>query len=206
MKDDVLQNLSHELRTPLTHILGYLRLLLDQAFGELVPEQQQTLELVANKAQHLAELVQDIVSVQESEAHNLMPKPIHLDRVVALAVRAVAPKAKAQGIRISPHIPANLPLAYADPVRVGEVFEELLENAIKFSPSAAQIEISIDDPSGLMLHISVRDYGIGIAPEDQEKIFRRFYQVESGTTRRFGGTGLGLTIVQQIIEGHNGRV
>lgn len=206
MKDDLLQNLSHELRTPLTHILGYLRLLLDRAFGDLAPEQQQTLELVASKAEHLAELVQDIVSVQESEAHNLMPKPIHLDRVVALAVRAVAVKAKAQGIRIIPHIPANLPLVYADPVRLGEVFEELLENAIKFSPSAAQIEISVDDPGGLMLRVSVRDYGIGIAPEDQEKIFRRFYQVESGTTRRFGGTGLGLTIVQQVIEGHNGRV
>ena len=206
IKDDLLQNLSHELRTPLTHILGYLRLMVDGAFGPLAEEQIETLELVTRKAQHLANLVKDIVSVQESEAHNLMPKPIHLDRVVALAVRSMAGAAQARDVQIVPRVPTNLPLAYADPVRVGEVFEELLQNAIKFSHPATQIELAIEDPGGLMLHASVRDHGIGIPAEEQEKIFRRFYQVDSGTTRRYGGTGLGLAIVRQVVEGHNGRM
>ncbi len=206
IKDELLQNLSHELRTPLTHILGYLRLMVDRAFGSLTAEQVETLELVARKAQHLADLVNDIVSVQESEARNLMPRPIHLERVVALAVRSLAGAAQARNVTIVPRVPANLPLAYADPVRVGEVFEELLENAIKFSPPSTQIELTIDDPGGLMLHASVRDHGIGIPAGEHEKIFRRFYQVDSGTTRRYGGTGLGLTIVRQVVEGHNGRL
>ena len=206
MKDDLLQNLSHELRTPLTHILGYLRLMLDNAFGELSPEQVDTLTLVTNKAEHLATLVKDIVSVQDASARDMEPKPIHLERVVAQAVRSMASKAQTNEIRIVPRIPTNLPLAYADPVRVGEVFEELLENAIKFSPLSSQIEITLDDPGGLMLHACVHDNGIGIAPEEHEKIFRRFYQVDSGTTRRYAGTGLGLTVVKQVVEGHSGRV
>ncbi len=205
-KDDLLQNLSHELRTPLTHILGYLRLLTDGAFGSLNDEQGEAMGLVVNKAQHLADLVKDIIAVQESEAHNLEPKPIHLERVVALAVRSIAGQSQGRDIHIVPRIPANLPPIYADPVRVGEVFEELLENAIKFSPNSTQIEVTIEDPGGPMLHASVRDHGIGIHPDEHEKIFRRFYQVDSGTTRRFGGTGLGLAIVRRVIDGHNGRV
>jgi PAS domain S-box-containing protein len=206
MKDDLLQNLSHELRTPLTHIMGYLRLMQDGAFGPLTDEQAEALELVTDKAQHLADLVKDIVTVQEAEAHNLRPKPIRLERIVALAVRSIAGRAQSKGIRIVPRIPANLPPAYGDPSRVGEVFQELLENAIKFSSSSTQVEVTLEDTGGLMLHASVCDQGIGIAAEEHEKIFSRFYQVDSGMTRRYGGTGLGLAIVRQIVEAHSGRV
>ena len=206
LKDDLLQNLSHELRTPLTHILGYLRLMLDGAFGALSAEQRQTLELVTGKAEHLARLVKDIVSVQETKAYNLIPKPAPLARVIEGAARTVAAKARAKDIRIVPHLPADLPPAYVDPVRMGEVFEELLENAIKFSPSNSQIEIVLEDPGGLMLHVRVCDQGIGIPPDEQEKIFWRFYQVDGSTTRRYGGTGLGLAIVRRVVEGHNGKV
>jgi PAS domain S-box-containing protein len=206
MKDDLLQNLSHELRTPLTHVLGYLRLMQDGAFGPLTGEQTETLEMVTDKAHRLADLVKDIVTVQEAESHNLKPKPFHLEQVVALAVRSIAGRAQSKSIRIVPRISANLPLAYGDPGRVGEVFEELLENAIKFSPNSAQVEITLEDTDGLMLHASVRDQGIGIAAEEHEKIFSRFYQVESGTTRHYAGTGLGLAIVRRIVEAHRGRV
>ncbi|HEX3054156.1 MAG TPA: GAF domain-containing protein [Aggregatilineaceae bacterium] len=205
-KDELLQNLSHELRTPLTHILGYLRLLVDGAFGPVTPEQDEAMQLVVNKAQHLADLVKDIMAVQESTIENLELKPIYLERVVALAVRSMAAKAQECGIRVQLHIPASLPLVYADPIKVGEVFEELLENAIKFSPNSSQIEIRIDDPGTMMLHASVSDQGIGIHPDEHEKIFRRFYQVDRGAARRYGGTGLGLALVRQVIEGHNGRV
>jgi PAS domain S-box-containing protein len=206
LKDDLLQNLSHELRTPLTHVLGYLRLMADGAFGTLNDQQIETLELVMGKSSQLAELINDIVSVQESEARNLLPRSIHLERVIALAVRSSAARAQAKEIQIVARIPSGLPPVFADPVRVEEVFEELLENAIKFSPPSTQIEITLEDPGGLVIQACVRDHGIGIAPEEHEKIFRRFYQVDSGTTRRFGGTGLGLTIVRKVIEGHNGRV
>ncbi|MBI5957293.1 MAG: GAF domain-containing protein [Chloroflexi bacterium] len=205
-KEDLLQNISHEFRTPLTHILGYLRLTLDEAFGPLTKEQVENLNLVTDKAQHLVDLVRDIIRVQESDARNLILKPIHLERVLALTVRSMAPKAQTKGIRIVPRIPANLPPAYADPARVGEVFEELLENAIKFSSGPSQVEITLEDNGGLMIHASVRDHGIGIDQDEHEKIFRRFYQVDRGTARRYGGSGLGLAIVRQVVEGHSGRV
>lgn len=206
IKDELMQNLSHELRTPLTHILGYLRLLTDNAFGPLTVEQAESLELVVDKAQHLADLVKDIVAVQASDTHSLEPKAVQLDRVVALAIRSMAGQAQERGIEILARTTTSLPPAYVDPVRVGEVFEELLENAIKFSPGNTQIVVTLEDPGGPMLHAAVQDYGIGIDPAEQGKIFHRFYQVDSGTTRRFGGTGLGLAIVRQVIEGHSGRV
>ena len=206
LKDELLQNLSHELRTPLTHVLGYLRLMADGAFGTLNDQQIETLELVMSKSSQLAELINDIVSVQESETRNLLPRSIHLERIVALAVRSSADRAQAKDIQIVARIPSGLPLVFADPVRIEEVFKELLENAIKFSPPSTQIEIALEDTGGMVIQACVRDHGIGIAPEEHEKIFRRFYQVDSGTTRRFGGTGLGLTIVRKVIEGHNGRV
>jgi PAS domain S-box-containing protein len=206
LKEELLQNLSHELRTPLTHILGYLRLIADGAFGPLTPETDETIQLVADKAQHLADLVKNIVTVQDAEASNLDLQPVRLERVLARAIRAVAGRAQAQNIRIIPFISDNLPLVYADPSRVEEVFCALLENAIKFSPNASRVEIGLEDTGGMMLHVCVRDYGVGIPSEEHDKIFQRFYQVDRGTTRRFGGTGLGLAIVRQVIEGHNGRV
>jgi signal transduction histidine kinase len=178
----------------------------DGAFGTLNAQQVETLELVMTKSSQLADLINDIVSVQESETRNLLPRSIHLERIVALAVRSSADRAQAKDIQIVARIPSGLPLVFADPVRIEEVFKELLENAIKFSPPSTQIEITLEDTGGMVIQACVRDHGIGIAPEEHEKIFRRFYQVDSGTTRRFGGTGLGLTIVRKVIEGHNGRV
>ncbi|MBN1679195.1 MAG: GAF domain-containing protein [Anaerolineae bacterium] len=206
IKNDLLQNLSHELRTPLTHILGYLGLITDNAFGELNPEMRQAVELIIHKAEHLTALVNDIVVAQDAALQNLELKPIHLERVLAAVIRNLAREIQPRGMQIVPHIPSNVPLVYADPDRIADVFAELLENAIKFSPNTTQIDVILDDPGGPMLHACVRDYGIGIPVEEHEKIFRRFYQVDSGTTRQFGGNGLGLAIVQQIVEAHNGRV
>ncbi len=206
IKDQLLQNLSHELRTPLTHILGYLRLMTDQAFGTMDQEQTEVIELVATKSQQMADIIEDIVSVQNPTGEKLELRPIHLERSIALAVRAISPQAHANGVRIVPRIPTNLPLVQADPDRIEAVFKELLENAIKFSPRDSKIEITVEDLGGLMVRAGVRDEGIGISTPEQEKIFRQFYQVDSGTTRRVGGTGLGLAVVRQIIEGHNGRV
>lgn len=206
LKEELLQNLSHELRTPLTHILGYLQLTLDDTFGSLTDEQRETLQLVTNKAQHLTDLVQDITAVQEAASHQLDFNVTQLERVVSLAVRTMTPKADAEGIRLLTDIPAQLPPVYADSERIREVFEELVENAIKFSPRARSIEIVLADNGGPMLNALVRDEGIGIPADEHEKVFRRFYQVDGSTARRFGGNGLGLAIVRQVVEAHNGRV
>ncbi|MBN1562559.1 MAG: GAF domain-containing protein [Anaerolineae bacterium] len=206
IKNNLLQNLSHELRTPLTHIIGYVRLLQDGAFGEFDAEQRDVIDLVTTKSQQLADIVEDIVMVQEPDAYDLTLESIHLERVVAIAVRKMTAQAAAQGIRIMPDIADNLPEVYADPERIEDVLKELIDNAIKFSPRGSEIDVVVEDPGGASVRVCVRDKGIGIPVDEQDKIFYRFYQVDSGTTRRFGGTGLGLAVVRQIIVGHNGRV
>ncbi|MBN2305321.1 MAG: GAF domain-containing protein [Anaerolineae bacterium] len=206
IKDELLQNLSHELRTPLTHILGYLRLFKDEAFGALNTDQGEAVDLVLTKAQQLTDLVRDIMVIQKDDDAPLKLRPTQLGPVVTRAIRAVSRRATARAVRIVSRIPTELPTVYADPVRIGDILEELLDNAIKFSPPSSQIEVVLEDPGGPMLQVAVQDHGIGIAREEYDKIFRRFYQVDSGTTRRYGGAGLGLAVVRQVVEAHSGRV
>lgn len=206
IKDDMLQNLSHELSTPLMHALGYLNLLRDRAFGDLNRDQIEHLDLITQKTQTVSDLVKNMVAVHSGGTQRLEIKSARLEQVAALTVRSFSAKAKNANITIIPRIQPNLPPALIDRARIGEVFEALIDNAIKFSPNSNRIEIGIEDPDGPMLQVFVRDEGIGIPPEEHEKVFRRFYQVDSSTTRRFGGTGLGLAIVHNIITGHGGKV
>lgn len=205
LKDDLLQNISHELRTPLTHILGYVNLMQDDAFGPTSAEQQETLQIVMRKTQHLADLIKDMVAVQATP-ENLNLRDLQLDRVVAMAVRNMLPKANEAHIRIEMDVPPDLPLIAGDMVRLSEAIEALVDNAIKFSPGASHIEIHAQDSDGPVVQLSVKDYGIGIAAEEHDKIFQRFYQVDSSTTRRFGGTGLGLALVKNVITAHSGQI
>ncbi len=105
-----------------------------------------------------------------------------------------------------PKIAENLPRVYVDQALIGQVFEALLDNALKFSPSGSQIEVIIRDPGGPMIESCVKDHGIGIPPEEHEKIFMRFYQVHQGTARSYEGTGLGLSIVYDVVDSHGGKV
>lgn len=205
LKDDLLQNISHELRTPLTHILGYVNLMQDEAFGPTTAEQQDTLNILMRKTQHLADLIKDMVAVQATP-DNLNLRALQLDRVVAMAVRNMAPKAAEANIRIDMSIPPNLPLIAGDVVRLSEAIEALIDNAIKFSPGSNHIEITAQDSSGPVVQLSVKDFGIGIPAVEHDKIFQRFYQVDSSTTRRFGGTGLGLALVKSVVTAHSGHI
>lgn len=206
LKDDLLQNVSHELSTPLMHALGYLSLMRDEAFGDINTEQKETLDLINRKTQMVADLVKNMVAVHASRSQKLDLKPTKLEQVAALTVRSMTAKAAAMNITILPRITPNLPKVLIDRVRLGEVFEALLDNAIKFSPHGSKIEVGIEDKGGTMLQVYVKDQGIGIDPLEHEKIFRRFYQVDGSTTRRYGGVGLGLAIVQNVIKSHGGKI
>lgn len=206
LKDELLQNLSHELGTPLTHILGYLSLLEDGAFGEVSEDQKSTLQMSIRKTQQVAELVKHMVTVHASNAYKLNLKETQLEQLAALAIRTMTPKAKTANIRIVTRIPPQLPLVQVDQVTMSEVFEALLDNAIKFSQGGKLIEVSIVDTKGPMLQVSVRDEGIGISKDEHDKVFREFYQVDGSMTRKYSGMGLGLSIVQKIVMAHGGRV
>lgn len=206
IKDQLLQNLSHELSTPLTHVLGYMSLLREGHFGELNIEQGKTADLVMQKSQRIADLVKDIIGAHSTSRGILDFVDARLEQIATLAARSLSGKAEASNIRIVLRAQPNLPSVVVDRVKIAEVFEALIDNAIKFSHPDSNVEITIMDTNSQMLQVSIRDEGIGIAPEEHERIFRRFYQVDGGTTRLYGGTGLGLSVAANVIRGHGGRI
>lgn len=206
LKDELLQNMSHELGTPLTHILGYLSLLGDGAFGDLNPEQKDTIDLAVRKTQAVANMIKQMVVVHASSASALDLRDTHIDQLAALTVRTLEPRAKAAGIVIKPRISRNLPRVRVDQVALSDVFNALLDNAIKFSGDGKEVEVEIRDLGGPTIQVAIHDQGIGIPEEEQERVFRQFYQIDGSTTRTYGGLGLGLSVVQKIIEEHGGKV
>ena len=205
LKEDLLQNLSHEIQTPLLHVLGYIELLYNEAFGPLNAEQREKIAFVIERAQHLSELAKNIITMQALQSEQLDIRPTQLDEVLPHAVSIWEPTATRRNIPIRVLIPDGLPKVMADPNQLGIAVEHLLNNAIKFSPSGKYVELSVRERDGVV-EVCVRDSGMGIPKEYHEHIFKRFYQVDSGSSRKFGGAGLGLAIVQEIVALHGGRV
>ncbi len=201
----MLQNVSHELRTPLTHIQGYSDLLLDGIMGALSPEQHHALSVIRSRAQILTLLVDDLLTLQSLEKDGLRLGAVALAQVAREVVDAYQDIAKRSGIILKKEWAEDLPWAWGDAERLKQVVRNLVDNAIKFSPDGGEVTVRLwnDEKS---LFCSVSDQGIGIAPELQERVFDRFYQVNGSTRRRFGGTGIGLALVRQVVEAHGGRV
>jgi GAF domain-containing protein len=206
MKSEFVQNISHELRTPLTFIKGYVELLVDGDMGELTPEQATATNIIANKAESLSRLVDDIISLQQAGRDQLRVEHLSLAEVGHAATAAAQASAAEAGITLHDEIPDGLiaPVA-ADRRRITQVFDNLLGNAIKFSNLGDTVTVRMFE-QGAIIRTEVEDTGIGIPVDKLPRIFDRFYQVDGTTTRRFGGTGLGLTIVKQIVEAHGGEV
>ncbi len=204
LKAEFVQNVSHELRTPLTFIRGYVELFLDGSLGELNPAQKEKMEIVVNKAKALDRLVDDILSLQHIETVGIKVMPTSLAEIAHLALEAANAKAQQAGISLKTKIPDSLPLVLGDRDRIGQVFDNLLGNAIKFSPDGGEITVRIEDENEY-LRVEVADTGIGISTDKLDKVFERFYQVDGSTTRHFGGAGLGLAIVKDIVEAHGGK-
>ena len=205
MKSELIQNISHELRTPLTFIKGYVELLRDGEMGKLLDEQQAAIGIVANKADALSRLVDDIISMLQAGREQVNTEAVSLSRIGHEAVQAARPSAKESGLDLTEEIGENLPEVQGDERRLAQVLDNLLQNAIKFSNPGGTITVRIYS-DGDRVWTEVQDTGIGIPADQLSRIFDRFYQVDGTTTRRFGGTGLGLAIVKQIIEAHGGQV
>ncbi len=205
LKDELVQNVSHELRTPLTFVRGYVDLLLGGDMGPLNQRQRQGLEIVSQKSATVAHLVNNIMLLQQLEHSPLQLALTDLSTVAQEAVTKAQAPAEKQGVLLQLEMPPRLPLILADPERVTLVFQNLLENAIKFSPNGGTIQVNIEEQRDCV-QVAVTDQGIGIARDQQKRIFDRFYQIDSSATRRFEGTGLGLSIAKRIIEAHGGRI
>jgi two-component system, sensor histidine kinase and response regulator len=207
-KSDFLATMSHELRTPLNSIIGFSELVLAETMGPLGNEQYRGyIGTVLESGQHLLQLINDILDLAKAEAGKLILQEEDVDphSAVESACRIMNHRLQEFGLTLVNRLPKNLPSLRTDELKLKEVLLNLLSNAVKFTPPGGRIEISTSvDASGL--GITVADTGIGIAPEDFDKVFEPFGQVDGTLSRRHAGTGLGLPLVKAIMELHGGSL
>jgi GAF domain-containing protein len=204
LKDELVQNVSHELRTPLTFIKGYIELLGGGDLGQMNEHQQDVLKIVAEKTNLVTRLVSDIVFLQQIEHESLQLADVDIAQMIQRVVQVI-PVTAVGRVTLQAALPPDLLLVRADQDRIYQVFDNLIGNAIKFSPNGGVITLQAQE-LGDMVQVSVSDTGIGIPADRLERIFERFYQVDGSTTRKFGGAGLGLAIAKRIVEAHGGRI
>ncbi len=208
LKSNFVANISHELRTPLAHIKGYLELLATESLGPLNDKQKQALRVSRNSTRKLEKLIDDLIlfSLASKGALSLHLEDTDLTDLVALVLPAAQQKAEKKHIALKISIAEDLPLVRADAERLTWALEQLLDNAIKFTDENGTVQLDIHREGGNLVAVSVQDSGIGIAPERLEEIFEPFHQLDGSSTRRYGGTGLGLFLVKEIVEAHGSLI
>lgn len=206
MKIEFLNITSHELKSPLTPIMAYLDLLLKGELGKLTESQKDGLEVIARNTKRLKHLIWDILDLAKIEAGEMKfnMQQIQLRDVIEGVVKDTEIFARERDIGIGADI-GHLPLIEGDKERLTQVFTNLVNNAIKFTPKRGKITIRAEK-KGYNFIVSVRDTGIGIAERNLGKIFDKFYQVDTSAKRKYPGTGLGLTICNGIIKAHGGEI
>jgi signal transduction histidine kinase len=212
MKSDFLNSISHELRTPLAPILGYSDILLSGSMGLLPPNCVRAVQAISTSAKRLLSLVESLllfVRLDEGEMA-LNREPVDLPPLVALVMEPFQVKAVERKLSLANEVAGGVPAVMADRQELIMALTHLVDNATKFTLAGGRVTVrarpvAAEDGS-MLVEIAVQDTGIGILAELHAKIFERFYQVDSSTTRQFGGVGIGLAAVKQIVEAHGSRV
>jgi len=204
-KSEFLATMSHELRTPLNAIIGFSQVLKEQMYGELNAKQADYVDDVLSSGQHLLNLINDILDLAKVEAGRmeLQPATFALPELLENAVSMVRERATRQGISVTIATDPSVGLVEGDERKVKQILFNLLSNAVKFTPGGGRVMLAASAADG-QVEISVRDTGVGISAEDQERIFEEFYQV--GASRTQEGTGLGLALTRRLVELHHGRL
>jgi signal transduction histidine kinase len=225
LKSAFLATVSHELRTPLTSIIGYSEMLVEGLAGEMKADQLEFVTTIHEKGQQLLSLITGLLDLGklESGTMRMVMSAMRIEEVLSEVVSTLAPTARKKDVRLELDAPPDLPELVGDPERLRQVFLNLVENAVKFTPSGGSVTLRarvIDDDAGggdedgfallaptrARLEVRVQDTGIGIPAHERPKVFDAFYQVDSSSTRQYGGTGLGLSIVKRLVLAHSGTV
>jgi signal transduction histidine kinase len=220
-KSDFLANMSHELRTPLNHIIGFTELVLDKSFGDLNENQEDYLKDVHHSSHHLLSLINDILDLSKVEAGKLelQVETVNIEALLKNSIVMIKEKAIKHSIEIQLEangIPENM---NADERKIKQVMYNLLSNAMKFTSEGGKVKIKAQNykfngngskndkkPHRAGIKISVSDTGIGIDSKDLGRVFNPFEQVQSSASRKFQGTGLGLSLTRQLVELHGGTI
>jgi signal transduction histidine kinase len=205
LKDNFLSTLSHELRTPLTAIIGWTGLMRQQRLDEA--NQLKGIDTIERNARTQQRLIEEILDVSRmaSGKFTFTPAAIELLPVIESAIESIRPTAEQQEIHFETNLAASGTAVFGDPDRLLQMTSNILSNAVKFTPAGGVIRVSLS-PSGLFIQLRISDTGEGIDPTFLPHIFDRFRQGDSATTRKHGGLGLGLSIVQHIVELHGGAI
>jgi two-component system sensor histidine kinase BarA len=226
LKSAFLATVSHELRTPLTSIIGYSEMLIEGLAGEMKSEQVDFVNTIHEKGQQLLSLISGLLDLGklESGTMRMVMRAVRIDEVLDEVASTLRPTARKKDVRLELDAPADLPDLHGDAERLRQVFLNLVENAIKFTPPgglvtlrarSAEIDVGASQdedglallaPTRTRLEVRVSDTGIGIPVRERPKVFDAFYQVDSSSTREYGGTGLGLSIVKRLLVAHSGTV
>jgi two-component system, NarL family, sensor histidine kinase BarA len=225
LKSNFLATVSHELRTPLTSIIGYSEMLSEGLAGELRPEQLEFVKTIHDKGEQLLSLIMGLLDLSklESGTMRMTPRSMRIEAVLGEVVSTLTPTARKKGVELVLDLAERLADLRGDPERLRQVFLNLVENAIKFTPAGGSVTLRArmagdagqgDDDDGIALlapvrarlEVRVEDTGIGIPARERAKVFDAFYQVDSSSTREYGGTGLGLSIVKRLVEAHAGTI
>jgi two-component system sensor histidine kinase BarA len=226
LKSAFLATVSHELRTPLTSIIGYSEMLFEGLVGELKTDQLEFVHTIHEKGQQLLSLIAGLLDLGklESGTMRMTARPMRIEPVLDEVISTLTPTAHKKEVRLQRDVAPDLPELAGDPERLRQVFLNLVENAIKFTPSGGTVTLrarvaegeaeEADEEDGLTLlaptraciEVRVEDTGIGIPARERTKVFDAFYQVDSSSTRQYGGTGLGLSIVKRLVLAHSGTV
>jgi PAS domain S-box-containing protein len=221
IKTEFVSTVSHELRTPLTSIKGFTDLILEGDAGPISPQVHELLAIVQSSADQLVAITNDILETSRIEAGQVTinAQPINLVESIYMIADAIRPLIASKQQALAIDLPPDLPLIAADRDRLAQILTNLLSNAHKYTPAQGHIRVQAylaDDrdaqypaavaSSAAWLVVGVADDGIGIAPQDQEQLFTRFYRVNNPVARRAGGTGLGLSITRSLVELHGGCI
>jgi signal transduction histidine kinase len=225
LKSTFLATVSHELRTPLTSIVGYTEMLESGAAGALSDGQAEFLKTIRGKADQLLGLISSLLDLGRLEAKSL---ELHNEAVDPRALLSdvgstIVPNANRRNVALDIRVAEGTPKIWGDPVRLQQIVLNLADNALKFTHEGGDVVLSAESgeldgegPAGLgaalfaasrpAVVLTVRDTGMGIPEESLSRIFDAFYQIDAGTTRAHGGAGLGLSIVKQLVDGHDGTI
>ncbi|WP_162909480.1 GAF domain-containing protein [Aggregatilinea lenta] len=207
LRDELIANVSHELRSPLSLVRGYAGLLRAEELGPITSDQAEALDVVEDKASSIGRLIDDILALERIRHDALELSPIELNELCERACTGTALIHSGRDLHFETQLVPGTYTINGDRVRLNQVLDNLLGNAAKFSPDSETITLRTSvDPPGTRFAISIIDHGIGIPADKLERIFERFFQGDRMIKHRYGGAGLGLSIVQRIIEAHGGRV
>jgi PAS domain S-box-containing protein len=205
VKDEFLANLSHELRTPLNAIVGWASMLHTETLTSA--ETRRAIEIINRNAKAQTQLIESVLDVSRIVSGKLQfdSRPVEVEKVIGAAIDSMRPAADAKNIKFRVHVSSNIPPVSGDFNRLQQVVWNMISNAVKFSPAGKEIDVQLKTVAA-QVQIVVKDDGQGISADFLPHVFERFRQADASTTKKFGGLGLGLSIVRHLVEMHGGSV